>query len=152
MARRWAAVEHTARGGLRAGAIAGPLMRAGSAAARSLFSDELVPSWPREMPPPAPAKLPRTSREGAAAVYMPACVNRIFGPPAERRRPVPLPEAMVAVSAQGRHAGLDSRRRRRQLLLGPLDLQGLHGGRGADGKPHDRRRSGGGAGRASCRS
>jgi D-lactate dehydrogenase len=100
VARRWAAVEHAARGGLRAGAIAGPLMRAGSAAARSLFSDELMPSWPREMPPPAPAKLPRTVREGAAAVYMPACVNRIFGPPRGDGSGLPLPEAMVAVSAR----------------------------------------------------
>ncbi len=86
IAERWASVERTARAGLRAGAVAGPLMRAGAGAARSLFSDELIPSWPRNMPPPAPAKLPPTSREGAAAVYMPACVNRIFGPPRGRRR------------------------------------------------------------------
>jgi D-lactate dehydrogenase len=100
IARRWASVEHTARGGLRAGAVAGPLMRAGAAAARSVFSDELVASWPRDMPPPAPARLPRTSREGAAAVYMPACVNRIFGPPRGDGAGLPLPDAMVAVSAR----------------------------------------------------
>ncbi len=95
VAERWASVEKTARAGLRAGAVAGPLMRGAANAARSLFSDELVPSWPRNMPPPAPAKLPRTSRDGAAAVYMPACVNRIFGPSGAS-----LPEAMVAVSAR----------------------------------------------------
>ena len=111
VARHWASVEHTARAGLRAGAVAGPLMRAGAAAARSVFSDEMVPSWPRNMPSPAPARLPRSSREGAAAVYMPACVNRIFGPPpsngsrlAARPRTngagLPLPEAMLAVSAR----------------------------------------------------
>jgi D-lactate dehydrogenase len=100
VARSWASVERTARAGLRAGALAGPLMRGGASAARSLFSDELVPSWPRSMPPPAPAKLPRTSREGAAAVYMPACVNRIFGPPKDDGSGLPLPEAMVAVSAR----------------------------------------------------
>jgi D-lactate dehydrogenase len=99
-AERWRQVEHFARGGLRTGAVAGPLMRASAGAARSLFSDELVPSWPRNMPPPAPAKLPGTSREGAAAVYMPACVNRIFGPPRSDGRGLPLPEAMVAVSAR----------------------------------------------------
>ncbi|MGA9634954.1 MAG: (Fe-S)-binding protein, partial [Solirubrobacterales bacterium] len=66
----------------------------------SLFSDELVPSWPRNMPAPAPAKLPRTSRDGAAAVYMPACVNRIFGPPTSNGSGLPLLEAMVAVSAR----------------------------------------------------
>ena len=42
------------------------------------------------MPPPAPAALPATRREGAAAVYLPACINRIFGPS--------LPEALVRVS------------------------------------------------------
>jgi D-lactate dehydrogenase len=98
LAERWKQVEHFARGGLRTGAVAAPLMRAGAGAARSLFSDELVPSWPRNMPPPAPAKLPRTSRDGAAAVYMPACVNRIFGPPRGDGDGLPLLEAMVAVS------------------------------------------------------
>jgi D-lactate dehydrogenase len=100
VAEHWSSVEKTARAGLRAGSVAGPLMRGAANAARSLFSDELVPSWPRNMPPPAPAKLPRTSREGAAAVYMPACVNRIFGPPREDGAGLPLPEAMVAVSAR----------------------------------------------------
>ena len=100
VAEHWSSVEKTARAGLRAGIVAGPLMRGAAGAARSLFSDELVPSWPRNMPPPAPAKLPRTSREGAAAVYMPACVNRIFGPPQNDGAGLPLPEAMVAVSAR----------------------------------------------------
>jgi D-lactate dehydrogenase len=99
VARRWASAERTARAGLRVGTLAAPLMRAGANAARSLLSDELVPSWPRNMPPPAPANLPRTSREGAAAVYMPACVNRIFGP-ASNGSGLPLPEAMVALSAR----------------------------------------------------
>jgi D-lactate dehydrogenase len=75
-------------------------MRAGAAGARSLFSDELIPAWPRNMPRPAPAKLPATSRDGAAAVYMPACVNRIFGPPRDDGSGLPLPEAMVEVSAR----------------------------------------------------
>ena len=128
VAERWASVEKTARAGLRAGAVAGPLMRGAATAARSLFSDELVPTWPRNMPPPAPAKLPRTSREGAAAVYMPACVNRIFGPPQRRTGGPPAARGDGGGLGQGRHAGLDPRRRRRQLLLGPLGLEGLHGG------------------------
>ncbi|MFL5906934.1 MAG: FAD-binding and (Fe-S)-binding domain-containing protein [Solirubrobacterales bacterium] len=100
VAEHWGAAERTARAGLRAGAAARPLMRAWAGATRSLISDELVPSWPRNMPPPAPAKLPATSREGAAAVYLPACVNRIFGPPRANGSGMPLPEAMVAVSAR----------------------------------------------------
>lgn len=100
VAEHWSSVERTARAGLRAGTVARPLMRGAANAARSVFSDELVPSWPRHMPPPAPAKLPRTSREGAAAVYLPACVNRIFGPPSDDGAGLPLPVAMVAVSAR----------------------------------------------------
>ncbi|MGH2955585.1 MAG: FAD-binding and (Fe-S)-binding domain-containing protein, partial [Solirubrobacterales bacterium] len=100
MAKRYSTVERLARGNLRAGAALGPLMRAGAGAARSLLSDELVTSWPRKMPPPAPAKLPKTSREGAAAVYLPACVNRIFGPPRGDGAGPSLPEAVVEVSAR----------------------------------------------------
>src|SRR5829696_10353659 len=99
LAERWRSIERAARAGLRAGRIAGPLMRAGVGGARSLITDELVPSWPRNMPRPAPAKLPETSREGAAAVYMPACVNRIFGPP-RGDGGLHLPAAMVELSAR----------------------------------------------------
>jgi D-lactate dehydrogenase len=62
-----------------------------------------VPSWPGEMPHAAPARLPGTSRAGAAAVYLPACINRIFGNPPEARIHPSLPEALVEVS---RRAGL----------------------------------------------
>jgi D-lactate dehydrogenase len=54
------------------------------------------------MPHAAPARLPETKREGAAAVYLPACINRIFG--ASRGNGsaamVGLPEALVSVSAR----------------------------------------------------
>src|SRR3954452_12605097 len=63
LAERWGSMEHAARAGLRAGAAARPLMRAWAGAARGLFSDELIPSWPSNMPPPASAELPRTERE-----------------------------------------------------------------------------------------
>jgi D-lactate dehydrogenase len=69
-------------------------------AVRRRVSAELVPEWPHTMPPPAPSRLPETQREGAAAVYMPACINRIFGN-ARGTPPQPtLPEALVAVSAR----------------------------------------------------
>jgi D-lactate dehydrogenase len=92
LAKRWAGVERRARAGLRTPPA---LARAAAAAARSVISDELVPTWPGAMPPPAPAPLPSTRREGATAVYLPACINRIFGPPRGERS---LPEALVAVS------------------------------------------------------
>jgi D-lactate dehydrogenase len=91
-ARRWAALERGARAALRAGT---PL-RAGTRGLRKLVSDELVPEWPADMPPPAPARLPATAREGAAAVYMPACINRIFGSDRDRG----LPAALVEVSSR----------------------------------------------------
>jgi D-lactate dehydrogenase len=81
-ARRWSAVERIARATLGAGRLADLPMRVGSRALRSVVSDEMIASWRENMPQPAPAKQPKTSRKGAAAVYMPACVNRIFGLPA----------------------------------------------------------------------
>jgi D-lactate dehydrogenase len=98
LAERWGSVERAARAGLRSGSVAGPLMRAGAGATRSLISDELVPSWPKNMPRPARAKLPETSREGAAAVYMPACVNRVFGRPRNDGSGPTVAEALIAVS------------------------------------------------------
>jgi D-lactate dehydrogenase len=87
VAARWAAVERISRAGLRAPAAG----RLGSKAARAVLADELIPQLPRNAPPPAPP-LPATTREGAAAVYLPACINRIFGPS--------LPAALVRVSAR----------------------------------------------------
>jgi D-lactate dehydrogenase len=100
-AERWGRVEHLVRAGLRAG---GPLRglpgRTGARVARAFISDELVPDFPQEMPHAASGKLPGTRREGAAAVYMPACVNRIFGRPRGAPRGLSLPEAIVELSAR----------------------------------------------------
>jgi D-lactate dehydrogenase len=74
-AKRWGAVEAGSRAGLRLG---GPLAR------RTKHG--------KGLPGPASSTLPATSREGAAAVYVPSCTNRIFG-----GSPV---EALVAVSAR----------------------------------------------------
>jgi D-lactate dehydrogenase len=93
-ARHWGAAERLARGGLRiGGALGGAPMRGITRAARAAVSHELVPEWGEAMPPPASPRLPATSRDGAVAVYFPACINRIFGPPG-------LAEALVAVSAR----------------------------------------------------
>jgi len=74
-AKRWKAVEGASRTALRVGGPAARRTRKG-----------------RALPGPANASLPATTREGAAAVYVPSCTNRIFG-----GGPV---EALVAVSAR----------------------------------------------------
>ena len=104
LASRWGRVERAARTSLKVGGpMRGGPFRAGSALLRTAISDELIPSWPSNMPRAA-GKLPETSREGAAAVYMPACVNRIFG----KARGAPddgleLPHALVALSDRAGH-------------------------------------------------
>jgi D-lactate dehydrogenase len=78
MAKRWDAVEGASRAALRVG---GPLARRTKRG--------------KGVPGPAPAALPETQREDAAAVYVPSCTSRIFaGSPIE---------ALVEVS---RRAGL----------------------------------------------
>jgi len=81
MARHYGAAERAARGGLRVG---GPLIR------------RIRPSIPHA----ASGRLPDTSRDGAAAVYFPACINRIFGAADGHDGRMSLPQAMVAVSAR----------------------------------------------------
>jgi D-lactate dehydrogenase len=76
--KRWGGVEQASRVGLRAG---GPLARRTKRG--------------KGLPGPAAGSLPSTARDGAAAVYVPSCTNRIFaGSPIE---------ALVEVS---RRAGL----------------------------------------------
>src|SRR6185312_14583763 len=74
-AKRWGTVESASRTALRLGGAAARRTRKG-----------------RALPGPAQARLPGTTRKGAAAVYVPSCTNRIFG-----GGPV---EALVAVSAR----------------------------------------------------
>jgi D-lactate dehydrogenase len=49
-----------------------------TAAARSVVSPDLMPAVPGPMPRAA-SSLPKTDRNGAAAVYFCACINRMFG-------------------------------------------------------------------------
>jgi D-lactate dehydrogenase len=84
VAHRFAAAERAARGALRAGGAVArvtgdPALGAVTGAVRRLAGQELVPRWTSAVPRAAPARLPATQRAGAAAVYMPACINRIFG-------------------------------------------------------------------------
>ena len=79
-AKRFGVLEGASRAGLRVGSRPARLVRS-------------------SIPPPAPA-LPATLREGAAAVYMPACINRIFGAPVGVPTHPSVPEALVRLSAR----------------------------------------------------
>jgi D-lactate dehydrogenase len=67
-------------------------------AARAVASKDLIPAWLPNTPAAAARKLPETRREGAAAVYFTACINRIFGRVHANESKPSLQEAMVAVS------------------------------------------------------
>ncbi|MFC9294643.1 FAD-binding and (Fe-S)-binding domain-containing protein [Streptomyces sp. NPDC057011] len=101
-ARRFRSVEAAARLAVAAVGKVGDtvgdgLLAAVTGAARKAVRPDLVPQWLPQIPGAAPRKLPGTRRVGAAAVYYPACVNRIFGGPEGRPGPS-LPQAVVAVS------------------------------------------------------
>jgi D-lactate dehydrogenase len=90
----WEVVEWAARGALRAGHLLGDRATARiSGGLRRVAGAERVPAWTAPMPRPGTRRMPPTGRDGAHAVYLPACVNRIFDPGG-------LPEALVAVSAR----------------------------------------------------
>ena len=105
IAKHWRRVEALARLGmgmtdLITRAVGVRALTGLTAVARMAISKDLVPSVPGPMPQKAPRKLPVTARQGAAAVYFPACINRIFGrAPGMPQRPS-LPEALVALSAR----------------------------------------------------
>jgi D-lactate dehydrogenase len=104
LARRYAATERAARaalrtGGLAAGVLGDRRLAAASERIRARVGSDRVPAWTATMPDAAPKHLPVTSRAGAAAVYLPSCLNRIFGNPRGAPRPT-LPEAMVTLSAR----------------------------------------------------
>ena len=109
----------------------------------------------RSMPPPAPAKLPRTQREGAAAVYLPSCLNRIFGRPRRRPGRPDAPRGAGRDLVPRRPAAVDSARRGGALLCHTVELEGVRRRPGRDGgadrggaAPLDRRRpAAGGHGR-----
>ncbi|MEV8531620.1 FAD-binding and (Fe-S)-binding domain-containing protein [Streptomyces sp. NPDC051211] len=102
-ARHFAAVEKAARLTVAAAdritnRIGNAPLRAATGAVRRAVRPDLVPEWLPQIPGAARG-LPATRRSGAAAVYYPACVNRIFGGPGGQAG-LSLPEAVVAVSAR----------------------------------------------------
>lgn len=77
-------------------------LRAVADGVRAVVDPDLVPTVPGPMPPPADSRLPSTTRDGAHAVYFPACVNRIFGRDPDgassgQGLELTLPEALVTV-------------------------------------------------------
>src|ERR1700678_1805950 len=104
VARHWKAVEPLARAGLRgvhafSSVFGVKPLTALTAAARSIVSQDLLPAVPGPMPRAA-SGLPKTDRNGAAAVYFCACINRMFGrDPAGPAAPS-LAEAFVSLSSR----------------------------------------------------
>jgi D-lactate dehydrogenase len=105
LASRYAVVERAARGALRLGGLAARALgdrtlESLAERIRAVIGPDALPGWSPSVPRPANASLPETSRSGAAAVYLPSCLNRIFG--GARDEPVgpSVPEALVAVSAR----------------------------------------------------
>jgi D-lactate dehydrogenase len=104
-ARRWGAIESAARkglgmGGAASGRLGDRVIDSAARLTRRAAGADLVPRWPPGMPPPAPPHLPQTRREGGAAVYLPSCINRIFGNANGTPATPTLPEALVEVSAR----------------------------------------------------
>lgn len=104
VARNWKMVESVSRMALAGTHVVSSVigtrpLTALTSLVRSVVSPDLFPAVPGPMPRPA-KRLPRTSLEGAAAVYFSACINRIFGrDPAGPAAPS-LPEALVRLSAR----------------------------------------------------
>src|ERR1700691_4518342 len=105
IARRWATAERLAWTAVGAAdviqrTIGVRALTGLTAAVRLVVSDDLMPSVPGPMPRVQLRKLPATTKDGAAAVYFPACINRIFGRnPGQSRHPS-LPQVLVEVSAR----------------------------------------------------
>jgi D-lactate dehydrogenase len=103
LAEYWSEVERLGRMALKVNEVSsrvfGPLPGRGlTTLARSVVSNDLVPSLLPNIPGPATAKFPVTNKEGAAAVYFSACVNRMFGSSDGTASGKTIAEAMVAVS------------------------------------------------------
>jgi D-lactate dehydrogenase len=108
VARRWALVEKVAVLALCATQLTtrllGPrFVPAIANVARAIIDNDLMPAVPGPMPKPASRKMPATSEEGAAAVYFPACINRMFGRDPDAKSVLSLQDALVTLS---RRAGL----------------------------------------------
>jgi D-lactate dehydrogenase len=119
IARRWAIVERLALVALGATRLASRLFGVGTVsfvarAARLFIDNDLMPAVPGPMPLPARGRKPLTSKAGAAAVYFPACINRMFGRDPDATSKMSIQEALVEIS-----------RRAKRTLWIPDDVTGL---------------------------
>ncbi|WP_199754162.1 FAD-binding and (Fe-S)-binding domain-containing protein [Dyella dinghuensis] len=102
LAKNWTSVEKLARVGLSATHAFSTVfgykpLKGLTGLARAVASPDLIPSVPGPMPRSARA-LPSTPMGGAAAVYFPACINRMFGRDPDSPASPSLPEAFVELS------------------------------------------------------
>lgn len=102
LAKNWSAVEKISRASLSATHAFSALfgvrpLTALTGVARAVANPDLIPSVPGPMPRAARA-LRSTPKNGAAAVYFPACINRMFGRDPDRPASPSLPEAFVILS------------------------------------------------------
>lgn len=102
-ATRFGLAESLVRTGLHLGHLVQRVFGTGAMPALTRLARRVggpdVPLWTSEMPRPA-AALPRTSRMDIAAVYLPACVPRVFGHVPGETSTLSLPAALVAVAAR----------------------------------------------------
>jgi D-lactate dehydrogenase len=102
VATNWSTVEKVSRLSLSAAhavyAVFGAKpLTALTGIARAFVNPDLIPSVPGPMP--RAARAPRsTQKNGAAAVYFPACINRMFGRDPDGPASPTLPEAFVTLS------------------------------------------------------
>jgi D-lactate dehydrogenase len=105
VAKRYAAAERAARAGLAAAGLAAGALGDRTVSRttdwlRGRAGAELVPAWTGAAPRPAPSKPPPTIAPGAAAVYLPSCLNRVFGNARDESATPTVVQAMVAISAR----------------------------------------------------
>lgn len=102
IARRFATVEPLLRTGLRAGHLVQSILGAGAMAGITRAMRAVVgkpfPQWSAEMPRAVKAARPATSKEGASAVYFPACISRTMGALPGEPDETSLMEAFVTVA------------------------------------------------------
>ena len=124
-ARRWSTVESSARAGLRAGRGRRRRPPAGLTGLGRGVLGRTCPGLGERMPDRHRRPPRGDGAQDAAAVYFPACMNRIFGNPRGATR--------IALAGGGdarrlrsrRAAAVDPARRRRALLRDPVELEGL---------------------------